>query len=295
MRGIIGFIMMCRRVRGPGRALLALVLLLPVAGLPSAAVAAEPVASGGGPGSGWAAMRIELSGDPYSFYVATPGSPGTEQVGYAMYDQGGALVRSFTFTVGDDDHGVSVEGDGVPAVQSPTGIEVLTGDGSTSLTGTMNGEGMVPDRGVYFLVLWVAQKTGGWAWNAGGAMTVLGQNQREGSIALSSSDFSGTLVAHARPLHRWGGPSLFLLAETSFSIEHAFIGYAAAPLLHTHALVVTHPDRRESTCPCGPRHVQGPNAWGPGEYDVRHNGLDVVLTGGTDVHVMGVDVELPRQ
>lgn len=240
-------------------------------------------------------MRVELTGDPWSFYVATDGSPGTEQVGYAMYDHEGKHVRSFTFGVGDDDHGVHVEGDDIPTVQSPTGIEVLTGDGSTSITGYMNGEDVEPDQGTYFLVLWVAQKGGSWTWNVDGAITILeeGLNEGQESIALSSSDLSGTLVAHARPLHRWGGPGAYLLATMNFSIEHAFIGYADAPLLRTHALVVTHPDGSESKCACGPRQVVGPDAWGPGTYEARHNGIDVVLTGGTDLHVMGVDVELP--
>ena len=240
-------------------------------------------------------MRIDLTGDPYSFSVATPGSTGTVQVGYALYDHERSLVRTFTFTQGDDDHGVFLEGDDIPTVQGPKGIEVLTGDGAISLTGTMNGEGMQPDEGVHFLVLWLAQKTGGWTWNVGGGMTILGLNEGQESIALSSSDLSGTLVAHARPLHRWGGPSVYIATKMSFSIEHAFIGAAEAPLVHTDSLVVSRPDGSEQTCPCYPRDAVGFDVWGPGAYEARRDGLDVVLTGGTDLHVMGVDVELPLE
>lgn len=268
--------------------------LLAISSLPLPSAAASPVASGGGPHSGWVALRVSLTGDQYSFYAASLGTPGTVQVGYAMYDQQGTWVRGLTFTQSDEDHGVRVEGDGVPTVQGPTGVEVLSGgDFAPSLTGTMNGPGSTKDQGIYYLVLWIAQKGGAWTWNVGGALEVLGMNEGQGSIALTSSDLSGTLTVIAKPIRRWGGPSVFLLNEMQFEIENLFLGAGDAPLVRTHALVVTRPGGIEARCPCAPREARGPSAWGPGVYLARHNGLNVVLTGGTDLHVMGVDVEIP--
>ncbi|HEX9775645.1 MAG TPA: hypothetical protein VGB83_08710 [Actinomycetota bacterium] len=255
---------------------------------------AESASSGGGPSSGSVAMRVALTPDPWTFYIATAGSPGVEQVGYAMYRADGSYVRSFTFSAGDDDHGVRVAGDDIPTQQSPTGIEVLTGNNATSITGYMNGGEVAPDVGTFYLVLWVAQKSGGWNWNVGGAVSILAENESQGSIALDSSDLSATLNAHARPLHRYGGPGVYLFTNATFAVEHVFLGAADAPLASTHALVVTRPDGTEAKCLCTPRDAQGPNAWGPGTYTVRHEGIDVVLVGGTDMHLLGVDVELPR-
>lgn len=236
---------------------------------------------------------MELTGQPYGFKVAASDAPGPEQVGYAIYDDQQRVVRSFTLTASDDDHGVSVEGDGVPHAQTPTGIEVLTGSGPTTLIGTMNDGGMEPESGVYFLALWAAQRGGGWTWEVSGAVTVLAENVGHSTIAISSSDLSGDLVAHARPLYRWGGPAAYVGAAASFDVQHVFVGAADAPLVRSSPLTITRPNGNRATCLCVPRDVVGGAAWTSGRYTVQRSAVDVVLPGGTDVHVFGADIELP--
>lgn len=275
-------------------------------GLAGSGAAETVVASGGGPGSGWATLTLLVERDAKAtFYIESHGGTrpnherilllhenGTEMAGYSYYHFDNDLATTALTTRPDGRlRGVSYH-------FSPDQAQNYYGEISGSFS----------EAGVYHAVLYATGENDRWNWRVttdGGGVAVLGVAEGDRTFLVNISEWrhGASVFTHveafaARAVVAEG-------ARVTVDVRDNLIGGLAVPFSGRGRAVGLDPlvrndlrvDAPSGTirCPCDFTSLGAGEAAGPGSYTFRWDG--VLLNAGralADVFLDGADVRLPH-
>ncbi|MFA5860664.1 MAG: hypothetical protein WDA16_03120 [Candidatus Thermoplasmatota archaeon] len=260
----------------------------------------EPViiASGGGEGSGWAALRITTTGTVFRTAISLENIPHqTFVIGYSLYTTSFQLRASGAgaFSPWDTQMQVSSAGGPVPeidlAVYEPGNVTVmLTLQWDSSLVGT------------YYLLLWGGADSERWAYTvtAVSGVTVDAVNTGDSGFLWTGEDFEGDLNARATvyrptpigPVTVNGvpvGANAMVNTTKTMTIPNLFVGWTEKWTGDVDAVDfwVERDDGAIAHCGCYAAELVGPNAWSKGTYTFHADGATVGIS-QPDIFVGGV-------
>ena len=247
------------------------------------------LASGGGPGIGWASFKVDTDGSLLAFELNANDIRGSAQAGGYVFDGSGNLVFGFTFTA----VGFPTDGTLIDVTTPATGNLVhmdtrapSAGGGGMGIGLSFNEPGSTPTVGTMKVLLWAAGNAASWDYHVRGTTTaVLGSLSGSHAFLYGADDFSGTAYAQhyangiggraAANTHKIvdvQNTFFGVFYDANFKIACAAVACAGAPA-GTSVLTGTAPGATTPTnCFCSY------SGSGPGTYDFAMSGVDASAT-----------------